>query len=166
MQRNDIKMEDERYENAEEKKLDERFPRPEIEVDGILATGKQFDLEIILPEDKREVVYGIVKDCNGCPIEDAVVKLVEVIKFHDKKFRAPVSHTFTDKEGDFTFGPLCPDKKYELVIWKDAVKHKKICVRPHRDFDCLKGSILKCEYVIDYKKPEYEKNTTEMVLPE
>jgi hypothetical protein len=131
----------------------EKYPKPEFDVDGILASGKQYDLEIILPEDKREVVYGIVKDCHGCPIENAVVKLVEVIYFQGKKVRAPVGHTFTDKEGDFTFGPLCPDRKYEIIIWADFTKGKKMCVRPQRDFDCLKGHILpKCEYVVDCAK--------------
>lgn len=114
----------------------------DISIDGIYATGKQFDLEIMLPEDNREVIYGVVKDCTGHPIEDAVVKLVEIIKMGGKEYRAPISHTFTDKEGDFTFGPLCPNRKYEIIIWANDVKHKKMCVKPERDFDCLKGCIM------------------------
>lgn len=120
----------------------DKIHHDDIEVDGIFATGKQFDLEIILPEDNREVIYGVVKDVKGHPIEDAVVKLVEVIKMGEKEYRAPISHTFTDREGDFTFGPLCPNRKYEVIIWANDVKHKKICVRPEKDFDCLKGYIV------------------------
>ncbi|MBR4110699.1 MAG: carboxypeptidase regulatory-like domain-containing protein [Clostridia bacterium] len=120
----------------------DKIHHDDIEVDGIFATGKQFDLEIILPEDNREVIYGVVKDVKGHPIEDAVVKLVEVIKMGEKEYRAPISHTFTDKEGDFTFGPLCPNRKYEVLIWANDVKHKKRCVRPEKDFDCLKGYIV------------------------
>lgn len=120
----------------------DKIHHDDIEVDGIFATGKQFDLEIILPEDNREVIYGVVKDVKGHPIEDAVVKLVEVIKMGEKEYRAPISHTFTDKEGDFTFGPLCPNRKYEVIIWANDVKHKKICVKPEKDFDCLKGYIV------------------------
>lgn len=131
---------------------DLRNHKDEILVDGIYATGKQFDLEIILPEDNREVIYGVVKDCKGCPIEDAVVKLVEVLTICNKQIRAPISHTFTDKEGDFTFGPLCPDRKYEIIIWANDVKHRKQCVRPERDFDCLKGSIMpRCDFRCDLK---------------
>ncbi len=127
----------------------------DVSVDGIFATGKQFDLEIILPEDNREVIYGVVRDCHGRPIEDAVVKLVEIIKMNGKEFRAPISHTFTDKEGDFTFGPLCPDRKYEIIIWANAVKHKKMCVRPEKDFDCLRGVIIpKCD--LPCEKPHQE----------
>ena len=81
---------------------------PIVDVDGFLEKGKQFDLEIKLPEDNRNVIYGIIKDCYGDPVKDAVVKLIEV----DCKERKPVSHTFTDKEGEFVFGPLCPDKEY------------------------------------------------------
>lgn len=138
----------------------EKFPMHEIKVDGIYATGKQYDLEILLPEDNREVIYGVVKDCSGHPIEDAVVKLVEILKFGDKEYRAPISHTFTDKEGDFTFGPLCPDRKYEIIIWANDIKHRKICVKPEKDFDCLKGQIIpKCKF--DYDKHCYDKKDDE-----
>ena len=62
-----------------------------------LATGKQFDLDITLPCDDRSVIYGIVKDCYGDPVDNAVVKLVEVVCDCGKEERRPVSHTFTDK---------------------------------------------------------------------
>lgn len=127
----------------------EQYFTKDINVDGILATGKQFDLEIILPEDNREVIYGVVKDCHGRPVEDAVVKLVEILNMGGREFRAPISHTFTDKEGDFTFGPLCPGRKYEIIIWANDVKHKKISVKPEKNFECLKGYLMsmpKCDY--------------------
>ena len=63
-----------------------------VDVDGFIETGKQFDLDLKLPEDDRNVVYGIIKDCKGKPIQDAVVKLVEVCKDE----RKPVSHTLFD----------------------------------------------------------------------
>ena len=46
---------------------------PVMNVDGVLATGKQFDLDITLPEDNRTVIYGVVKDCYQDPVCDAVV---------------------------------------------------------------------------------------------
>ena len=52
---------------------------PVIKLDGVLATGKQFDLDITLPEDNRSVIYGVVSDSCHNPVCDAVVKLVEVI---------------------------------------------------------------------------------------
>ena len=82
--------------------------------------------------------------------EDAVIKLIEVSN-HERK---PVSHTFTDKNGEFVFGPLCPDKEYELQIWVDRVKHIKICTDCKHHGKCLKGVKLDCphhEYKTDFK---------------
>lgn len=125
-----------------------------VDVDGFIENGKQFDLDLKLPEDDRNVVYGIIKDHQGEPIKDAVVKLVEVCKDE----RKPVSHTFTDKEGEFVFGPLCPHKSYAIQIWVNQVKHVKICKVCEHDGKCLKGVDLCCdkeqksEYEEDYEK--------------
>ena len=118
---------------------------PVVNVDGILATGKQFDLEITLPEDNRAVIYGIVKDCYQDPVCDAVVKLVEVVIDCGKEERRPVSHTFTDENGEFVFGPLCANKLYEIEIWVDFVKHCKVCKKVEHDGKCLKGIKLDCK---------------------
>ena len=48
------------------------------DVNGHIESGKQFDLEIVLPEDNRGVLFGIVKDCYKEPVKDAVVKLIEI----------------------------------------------------------------------------------------
>ena len=129
---------------------------PIVDVDGFLEKGKQFDLEINLPEDNRNVIYGIIKDCYGDPVKDAVVKLIEV----DGRERKPVSHTFTDKEGEFVFGPLCPDKEYEVQIWANKVRHYKICADLKHEGKCLKGVDLKdCDYRPDHKiEPRNEEN--------
>ena len=133
---------------------------PVLDVDGILSTGKQFDLEINLPEDNRNVIYGVVKDCCGEPVNNAVVKLIEVICDCGKEERRPVSHTFTDCEGEFVFGPLCPNRFYEIQIWVDRVKHCKICTKAEHNGKCLKGVKLDCkkEHCRPCKKEkEYEK---------
>lgn len=117
---------------------------PVTNVDGVLATGKQFDLDITLPEDNRTVIYGIVKDCYQDPVKDAVVKLVEVVCECGEEERRPVSHTFTDKNGEFVFGPLCANRLYEIEIWVDRVKHCKVCVCGKHEGKCLKGVELEC----------------------
>ena len=99
---------------------------PVMNVDGILATGKQFDLDITLPEDNRTVIYGVVKDCYQDPVKDAVVKLVEVVCECGEEERRPVSHTFTDKNGEFVFGPLCANRLYEIEIWVDQVTRRSL----------------------------------------
>lgn len=118
---------------------------PVVKIDGFAEKGKQFDLDITIPEDNRNVIYGVIKDCYKEPVEDAVVKLIEIDFDHDKKERKPVSHTFTDKDGEFVFGPLCPDKKYEIQIWVDRVKHVKVCAECGRHGKCLKGIKLECK---------------------
>ena len=58
-----------------------RPPRPHcpcFDVNGLIANGKQFDLDITLPEDSRDVVFGTIKNVFKEPIKDAVVKLIEI----------------------------------------------------------------------------------------
>ena len=118
---------------------------PMVKVDGFIEKGKQFDIEITLPDDRRNVIFGVIRDCFKEPVEDAVVKLIEVCYEYGKEERKPVSHTFTDKDGEFVFGPLCPDKSYEIQVWVDKVKHIKICKECKRQGKCLKGVKLECE---------------------
>ena len=117
---------------------------PKIDIDGVINKGKQFDLDITLPEDHRNVIYGIVKNCFKEPVSDAVVKLVEIVYEHGKEDRRPVGHTFTDKEGEFVFGPLCPDKKYAIQIWLNDTKQIKICTKCNHEGKCLKGKTIDC----------------------
>lgn len=127
------------------------------DVNGHIENGKQFDLEIVLPEDNRGVLFGVVKDCYKEPVKDAVVKLIEVDCECGKEERKPVTHTFTDKDGEFVFGPLCPDKKYEIQIFVDRVKHVKVCSKTHREGKCLKGvDLKKCDCFVG-KKDDFEK---------
>ena len=118
---------------------------PVVKIDGFQEKGKQFDLDITIPEDNRNVIYGVIKDCYKDPVEDAVVKLIEVNFEHGEKVKKPVSHTFSDKDGEFVFGPLCPDKSYEVQIWVNNVKHVKICAECGRKGKCLKGVKLDCD---------------------
>ena len=56
--------------------LDEKRPEPMhpfVDIDGFIADGKQFDLDITLPEDARDVVFGTIKNVFKEPIKDAVV---------------------------------------------------------------------------------------------
>lgn len=136
-----------------------------VSVDGFIEKGKQFDVEITVPEDNRNVIYGLLKNQYHEPLRDAVIKLIEVSHEYGKTERRPVSHTFTDKNGEFVFGPLCPDKKYEIQIWYNAVKHIKVCEDCSRKQECLKGVELgPCPKHIpheeDYEQ-EYKKESEE-----
>lgn len=123
----------------------EKDKGPIVGIDGMISSGKQFDVEITLPEDNRSVIYGIIKNAYDEPVKDAVVKLIEVDKECGKEERKPVTHTFTDKDGEFVFGPLCANKFYEIQVWANDVKHRKICAGCHHKGKCLKGVKLDCE---------------------
>lgn len=131
---------------------------PILDVNGIISGGKQFDVDITLPEDNRDVIYGVVKNCFKDPVDNAVVKLVEVVCEHGKEERIPVGHTFTDKDGEFVFGPLCPGKEYALQIWVNNTKKLKICAKCHHEGKCLKGDKCdKCDCFLDNEKNHCEK---------
>ena len=121
-----------------------------VDINGFIEAGKQFDLEINIDEDRRDVIFGVIKDSCHEPVKDAVVKLIEVTK-HGRK---PVSHTFTDKDGEFVFGPLCSDKKYAIDIWANRVEHVKICKTIKKDRKCLKGVDLCCNDHFDAEDKE------------
>lgn len=134
---------------------------PILDVDGVISGGKQFDLDVTLPDDNRDVIYGVVKNCFKEPVRDAVVKLVEVVHEHGKEERKAIGHTFTDKEGEFVFGPLCPGKDYAVQIWVNDTKNFKICAKCHHEGKCLKGDKHdKCDCYLDnkeHKHDEYDK---------
>ncbi|MBR2704713.1 MAG: carboxypeptidase regulatory-like domain-containing protein [Clostridia bacterium] len=115
---------------------------PITHVDGFISSGKQYDIDIHLPEDNRSVIYGVIKDCYDEPVADAVVKLIELERNGKETERKPVTHTFTDKQGQFVFGPLCANKFYEIEIWANKVKHKKISTTCEHHGKCLKGEEL------------------------
>ncbi len=120
--------------------------KSKLEVTGGIENGTQFDLDITLPEDNRNVVFGTLKDSYGDPVQDAVIKLIEVIKKdHNEIDRKPVSHTFTNKNGEFVFGPLCPRKNYSIDIWANKVDHVKICKTCEKNGKCLKGVDIDCD---------------------
>ncbi len=128
-----------------------------VEVNGFIENGKQYDVEVKVPKDNRNVIFGVLKDDYGDPIEDAVVKLIEVEKMMGKEERKPVSHAFTDEDGEFVFGPLCPNRSYDLQIWVNRVKHVKICrvCKPKKQ-ECLKGIKLECKKEDRPEKPRNE----------
>ena len=131
---------------------------PTINVDGVIENGKQYDLEVILPKDNRNVIYGVVKDCYKEPIKDAIVKLIEVDYKMGKKVRKPVTHTFTDENGEFIFGPLCENRNYEIQIWVNNVTHEKICSEGHFNGNCLKGVKIYCPKEEACDRDEKENN--------
>ena len=42
------------------------------------------------------------------------------------KLPCPLTHTFTDQYGQFLLGPLCPNRKYMLKVYKDNIQVKYV----------------------------------------
>ncbi len=125
---------------------------PVLDIDGFISNGKQYDIDIVLPEDNRNVIYGTIKNRYKEPIKNAVVKLVEIVREKDgRKKRIPVSHTFTDDDGEFVFGPLCPEKEYSINIWVNDIRQYKFDAICHREGECLKGNPIEDCGSIDNK---------------
>jgi len=97
--------------------------------------NEQIETVIKVPEEKRSVIHGIVKDHKGRMIKDAVVKLFEVLDPHDKCSLKPITHTFTDDCGQFLFGPLIACRHYAIKVWINDVKIRELVIHPD---DCPK----------------------------
>lgn len=86
--------------------------------------NEQIDAVIKISKERRSAIYGTIIDEDGQPVSDAVVKLLQVCTERCGKGIVPLTHTFTDQFGQFLLGPLCPNQKYMLKIYKD-----NICIR-------------------------------------
>ncbi len=99
--------------------------------------NEQIDAVIKLSKDRRSCIYGTVIDENGAAVPDAVVKLLQITGCGEKT-PVPLTHTFTDKYGQFLLGPLCPCKKYMLKVYKDNITIRYAPL----DVDCYEGSCI------------------------
>ena len=98
--------------------------------------NQQIEAVIKLPVERRAVIHGTVLDANGNPVADAVVKLLQVVD--GCKLPCPLTHTFTDQYGQFLLGPLCPNRKYMLKVYKDNIQVKYLTL----NVNCYDGSCI------------------------
>lgn len=82
--------------------------------------NEQIDAVINISKERRSCIYGTILDENREPVADAVVKLLQIC---DRKI-IPLTHTFTDQYGQFLLGPLCPNQRYMLKIYKENVERR------------------------------------------
>jgi hypothetical protein len=101
-----------------------------VKFEFIPKENEEIEALIKVPEDKRSVIHGIVKDWRGNVVKDAVVNIFEVVgKAPDCSLKT-ITHTFTDECGQFLFGPLCANKKYAIKVWFNEAKTRQIVIAP------------------------------------
>ncbi len=98
--------------------------------------NEQIDAKVRLRKDPRSCIFGTVVDECGMPVADAVVKLLQVKE--GVEYPIPLTHTFTDDNGQFLMGPLCPNTNYMLKIYKDNVN----VVNKNLSGDCYIGGCI------------------------
>lgn len=82
---------------------------------------KLLDTDIIIPEETESTIHGEVIDEMGRFIKNVFIELAE-IEGEDKNTQIPLKllhYSYTDKYGQFAFGPINTSKKYTLKIWID-----------------------------------------------
>ncbi|WP_010252429.1 hypothetical protein [Acetivibrio cellulolyticus] len=84
--------------------------------------NEQIDTVITLEDETRSMLFGIIKDCKGKVVKDAVVKLFKAKDCDERCSLKPITHAFTDECGQFFFGPLEPGKRYVIKVWVNDVK--------------------------------------------
>lgn len=107
--------------------------------------GNVFDIEfkkrdcevradIIVGREKRCIrLWGQVKDCEGRPVEDALVKLLKPIFKNGKHEFEGVAHTKTDCLGFYQF-EVCPEEekvKFRVIVSKATKVHERKIDREH-----------------------------------
>jgi hypothetical protein len=83
---------------------------------------------VTIPEETRSIVHGTVYDADGNRVKDAVVRLF----LCEEKKCVPVSHGFTDEEGEFVFGPLHSNKNYLVKVYVNGVTLREMRLRPKK----------------------------------
>ncbi len=81
------------------------------------------ETDITLKPDARSAVFGVVRDEQGRPIEQATVLLFEM---HADERLTPLTQAFTDDTGQFIFGHLTAGRLYVIQVFKNAVKLREL----------------------------------------
>lgn len=97
--------------------------------------NEQIETTIRVSEEPRSIIHGIVVNTFDKFIENAVVKLFEVENPCDPCSLKSISHTFTDENGQFLFGPLMPGRHYVIKIWVNDIKVRNLVICPNKNDD-------------------------------
>lgn len=103
---------------------------PQYPMKFAFTPGKNERIEAVvtIPKEQRSIVHGTVYDIDGQKIKDAVVRLFTC----QDDILTPVSHTFSDADGEFIFGPLIADQSYIVKVYVNGVTLRELTVKPRK----------------------------------
>lgn len=118
--------------------------------------NEQIDTIIKITEKPQSIIHGIVKDYNNQIIINASVSLYEYRYNFNEDSLISIDSTFTDKKGEFMFGPLCPNKDYLIKITTSSIKIRKLVINANGCFECQE--IDDCFDAIDVENNDLNKH--------
>ncbi|MCQ1530737.1 hypothetical protein [Lutispora saccharofermentans] len=84
--------------------------------------------DIVVDRERCIRLWGQIKDCEGKPVKDALVKLLKPIWKYGKIEYVGVAHTTTDCLGFYQFN-ICPDEnnnKFRVIVSKAAKGNERV----------------------------------------
>jgi hypothetical protein len=89
------------------------------------------DIKVIKNNKACVRVWGQIKDCEGKPVKDALVKLLKSYYYHGKIEFEGVAHTTTDCMGFYQFEVCLDDEhdKFRIIVGKSTPKGRDRVIR-------------------------------------
>lgn len=83
--------------------------------------------DVVVKKAKAIRIWGQVRDCNGVPIVNALIKLIKITRRYGKVRVLGIAHTTTDCAGFYQFNvPYCPvGSKYKVLVGKAVTKSER-----------------------------------------
>lgn len=87
-----------------------------------LEENEEKDICLVLHPERRAAIHGVVKLPEGCPVENALVKLFKKKDCNSCEL-IPVTFAYTDECGQFLFG-VDADCEYLIKVFFYRPEHK------------------------------------------
>lgn len=111
-----------------------------INGDSIDVSLKKDDCELradlVVSKFKSVRIWGQIRDCDGIPISNALVKLIKIVRNCGKIQYQGLSHTTTDCNGFYQFDvdPCIKEGNYKILVSKCSVGRERVI--PHNNSNC------------------------------
>lgn len=84
--------------------------------------------DVVVAKTSGVRIWGQIRDCDGYPIENALIKLVKITHYCGKVGVQGIAHTMTDCTGFYQFDINCCEvgAKYRVLVHKAAVGRERV----------------------------------------